>query len=107
MGYGRLSKKKALDDADLRAQYGQTWVWAAIETATRLIVCYLAGDRTLESCREFLTEFSSRVDNIPLFTSDELPHYKTILSEIYSEEVRDCHNDPNILSRSVIRCIYH
>jgi len=27
------------------------------------------------------------VDNIPLFTSDELPHYKTILSEIYSEEI--------------------
>jgi hypothetical protein len=27
------------------------------------------------------------VDNIPLFTSDELPHYKTILGEIYSEEI--------------------
>ena len=87
MSYGRLSKKKALDHADIEAQYGQTWVWAAIESATRLIVCYLVGDRTLESCREFLTELSSRVDNIPLFTSDELPHYKTILSEIYSEEI--------------------
>jgi len=65
------------------AQYGQTWVWAALESATRLVVCYLVGDRTLESCRAFLTELSSRVDNIPLFTSDELPHYKTILSEIY------------------------
>ena len=52
-----------------------------------MIICYLVGDRTLESCREFLTELSSRVDNIPLFTSDELPHYKTILREIYSEEV--------------------
>jgi len=41
----------------------------------------------LESCREFLTELASRVDNKPLFTSDELPHYRTILSEIYSEEI--------------------
>ena len=80
-------QKKTIDESDLQAQYGQTWVWAAIESATRLIVCYLVGDRTLESCREFLTELSSRVDNIPLFTSDELPHYKTILSEIYSEEI--------------------
>jgi IS1 family transposase len=87
MSYGRLSIKKTIDAADLQAQYGQTWVWAAIESATRLIICYLVGDRTLESCREFLTELSSRVDNIPLFTSDELPHYKTILSEIYSEEI--------------------
>ena len=47
MNYGHLSIKKTLDDADLHAQYGQTWVWAAIESATRLIVCYLVGDRTL------------------------------------------------------------
>jgi IS1 family transposase len=87
MNCGRLSIKKTTDETELRAQYGQTWVWAAIESATRLIVCYLVGDRTLESCREFLTELSSRVDNIPLFTSDELPHYKTVLSEIYSEEI--------------------
>ena len=30
---------------------------------------------------------SSRVDNIPLYTSDELVHYETILGEIYSEEI--------------------
>jgi len=47
----------------------------------------LVGDRTLESCREFLTQFSSRVDGKPLFTSDELPHYETVLGEIYSEEI--------------------
>jgi IS1 family transposase len=52
-----------------------------------LIICYLIGDRTLESCREFLKELSSRVNNIPLYTSDELVHYKTVLGEIYSEEV--------------------
>jgi IS1 family transposase len=27
------------------------------------------------------------VDNVPLFTSDELVHYKTILGEIYSQEI--------------------
>ena len=81
------SKKKALTDDDLQAHYGQTWIWAAIDSETRLIICFLVGDRTLESCREFLRELSSRVDNIPMFTSDELPHYKTVLGEIYSEEI--------------------
>ena len=52
-----------------------------------MIVCYPVGDRTLESCREFLRELSSRVDNIPLYTSDEPVHYKTVPSEIYSEEI--------------------
>jgi IS1 family transposase len=58
-----------------------------MDSTTRLIVCHLVGDRTLESCRKFLKELSWRVDNIPLFTSDELVHYKTILGEIYSEEI--------------------
>jgi uncharacterized protein (DUF4415 family) len=58
-----------------------------MDSDTRLIVCHLVGDRTLESCRKFLKELSSRVDNIPLFTSDELVHYKTLLGEIYSEEI--------------------
>ena len=47
----------------------------------------MIGDRTLESCREFLWQLSSRVDNIPLFTGDEPVHYETILGEIYSQEI--------------------
>jgi IS1 family transposase len=58
-----------------------------LDSQTRLIICYLVGDRTLASCRDFLKEFSTRVDNIPLFTSDELVHYETILAEVYSEEI--------------------
>jgi IS1 family transposase len=80
-------KKKALDGKDLHAQYGQTWIWTALDSDSRLIVCYLVGDRTLESCRGFLTQLDSRVDNIPLFTSDELVHYESVLAEIYSEEI--------------------
>ena len=96
MNCGLLFKKKALTEDDLKAQYrvlrtqykyGQTWIWAAIDSSTRLIVCYLVGNRTLESCRKFLKDLSSRACNIPLFTSDELVHYKTILSEIYSTEI--------------------
>ena len=47
----------------------------------------MTGNRTLESCREFLGQLSSRVDNIPLFTSDEPVHYETIPGEIYPEEI--------------------
>jgi transposase-like protein len=85
--YGRLLIKKTLDENELRNQYGQTWIWAALDSDSRMIISYMIGDRTLKSCREFLWQLSSRVDNIPLFTSDELVHYKTVLGEIYSEEI--------------------
>jgi IS1 family transposase len=81
------SEKKTLDEKELQAQYGQTWIWAALDSTSRLIICYLVGDRTLESCRAFISQLSSRVDNKPLFTSDELVHYETVLGEVYSEEI--------------------
>jgi IS1 family transposase len=87
MSYGHLFKKKALTDSDLILQYGQTWIWTALDSDTRLIIAWVVGDRTLESCRELLRQVKSRVTNIPLFTSDELVHYQTILGEAYSEEI--------------------
>jgi IS1 family transposase len=87
MNCGLLLIKKTLDESELQSEYGRTWIWTALDSDTRLIICYLVGDRTLDSCRTFLKELSCRVDNMPLFTSDELVHYQTVLGEIYSEEV--------------------
>jgi hypothetical protein len=37
-------KKKRVSEQEL----GKKWIWTAIDTPTRLIVCFLIGDRTLE-----------------------------------------------------------
>ena len=76
-------EKKALSDEDLENQYGRTWIWTAIDVNTRLIICSLVGDRTLEACREFFKDLSRRITNKPLFVSDELPHYETVILETY------------------------
>ena len=81
------TEKKTLDEEELQSRYGQTWIWAALDSDSRLIICHLVGDRTLESCRKFLTQLSTRIENIPMFTSDELVHYETVLGEIYSSEI--------------------
>ena len=47
----------------------------------------MVGNRTLDDARKFLKDLTSRLVDKPLFTSDELPHYKTALSEIYSDLV--------------------
>jgi IS1 family transposase len=49
-----------------------------------MIICYLIGNRTLEDCRAYFKKLVSRVANKPLFTSDELVHYKTVLQENFS-----------------------
>ena len=50
------------------------------------MVHVLVGDRTEESCREFLRKLVSRLDEEkPLFTSDELKSYASMLLEMYHE----------------------
>ena len=74
-------KKRAVSEEDLEAEYGRTWIWSAIDPESRLIIYHSVGDRTLDQCRLFFKGLLSRIDNKPLFVSDELIHYKSILFE--------------------------
>jgi IS1 family transposase len=71
-----------------REEIGAKWIWTALDTTTRLIVCYLIGDRTLEDAYVFLKDLTSRTQQLPLFTSDELPHYADGLKELFHKLVK-------------------
>ncbi|GHT22347.1 hypothetical protein FACS189464_0350 [Bacteroidia bacterium] len=87
MNFGVLSIKKTLSEEDLEHDYGASWIWTAFDPASRLIICHYVGDRTLESCRAYFKILLNRLDCNPLFVSDELIDYKTVLRENYSTEV--------------------
>lgn len=76
-------KKKSVSEQEFEKELGTKWIWTAIDTPTRLIVCFLIGDRTLEDARRFLKDLVSRTKEQPLFTSDELPHYADGLKELF------------------------
>jgi len=80
-------KKKNITEQELEKEFGKKWIWTAIDTPTRLIVCFLIGDRTLEDARKFLKDLVSRTEDLPLFTSDELPHYANGLKELFHKIV--------------------
>ena len=52
------------------------------------MVCFLIGDRTLENARCLLKKLTSSVSNMPLFVSDELPHYADGLKELFHTVVQ-------------------
>ena len=45
-------------------------------------------DRTLEEARCFLKDLTSRTEDLPLFVSDELPHYADGLKELFHTLVK-------------------
>lgn len=50
----------------------------------KVLVAFVVGKRDLESARRLIEEVKKRSDGfIPLFTSDELPHYEDALKIVY------------------------
>jgi IS1 family transposase len=84
-----LCKKKKSSDtpADLEKQYGQTWIWTAIDASTRLLITFWIGGRELDDARQMLRDLTDRAPSKPLFVSDELPHYGTVLGELFHKLV--------------------
>ena len=58
-------KKKNLSEQELEQEFGKKWIWTALDTTTRLIVCFLIGDRILEDAHKFLKDLISRTEQIP------------------------------------------
>jgi IS1 family transposase len=76
-------KKSSCSAEDIEHQYGQTWIWTAIDAPTRLLITFWIGGRCLEDARRMLKDLISRCQGKPLFVSDELPHYDTVLGELF------------------------
>jgi len=82
-------KKKSSGSAeDIKGQYGRTWIWTAIDVPTRLLITFWIGGRELGDARQMLKDLIARCrEGKPLFVSDELPHYGTVLGELFHRQV--------------------
>jgi IS1 family transposase len=80
-----MTKESSGSAEDIEHQYGRTWIWTAIDAPTRLLITFWIGGRSLEDARQMLKDLTSRCQYKPLFVSDELPHYGTVLGELFHE----------------------
>jgi IS1 family transposase len=64
--------------------YGDAWVWIAFAPVWRLVLAFVVGKRDQENANLLLERVSYVTDeHIPLFTSDQLPEYRTALLHAY------------------------
>ena len=54
---------------------------------TRLLITFWIGGRELDDARRMLRDLTARCHGKPLFVSDELSHYGTVLGELFHELV--------------------
>jgi IS1 family transposase/transposase-like protein len=64
--------------------YGDAWVWIAFAPVWRLVLAFVVGKRNQESANLLLDRVAYvTTDDLPLFTSDQLPEYRTALLHTY------------------------
>lgn len=69
--------------------YGDAWVWLAFAPVWRLVIAFVVGKRTQESADLLLDRVNYVTDEqIPLFTSDQLPEYANALLHTYGTWVQ-------------------
>lgn len=73
----------------LQAVYGDAWVWIAFSPVCKLVPAWVVGKRTLPHARRLVFRLKSTMDEqLPFFTSDELPHYAEALLEVFGQWVQ-------------------
>jgi len=66
------------------ADYGDAWVWVAFAPVWRLVLAFVVGKREQAGANQLLERVVAVTDTqVPFFTSDQLPAYRTALLHTY------------------------
>jgi len=81
------TKEKHLATAkQICESYGEAWVWVAFAPVCRLVLAFVVGKRTQASADLLLQRVKHVTDDsLPLFTSDQLPEYRSALLQVYGQ----------------------
>jgi IS1 family transposase len=75
--------KAKIQDAD----FGDCWTWTALDADSKLMISYLAGQRSAKSAEAFTRDLASRVVDRIQVTSDGFPAYAPALQKAFNGAV--------------------
>jgi len=81
------TKEQHLEAAKLFCTtYGDAWVWIAFAPVWRLVLAFVVGKRTQPNANLLLQRVAQvTTAQLPFFTSDQLPEYRTALLHVYGQ----------------------
>ncbi|MBU0703573.1 MAG: helix-turn-helix domain-containing protein [Chloroflexi bacterium] len=74
----------------LNTEYGDTWIWLAFDPVSKLVLALVVGEREEGMAVGLLQQLKTRLVSacLPLFTSDQLPHYASALLKVFGRWVQ-------------------
>lgn len=83
--YGK--NKRLPPDKAGRYGYGDVWTWTAVDPDSKVVVCWLVGDRELSSATRFMRDVSHRVAHRVQITSDGYHGYPIAVEAAFGADV--------------------
>ena len=80
------TKQQNLQD-NSPAEYGDCYLWLALDAHTKLILSYLVGKRTGECAQAFVADVRGRVINRPQITTDAFSPYAEAVDRAFGSDV--------------------
>lgn len=80
-------KQRHLKDTDNLDEFGDQWVFVALDADSKLVPSYLVGKRTADNTQAFVKDLSDRLDNRVQITSDSLPLYVDAVEAAFGPDV--------------------
>jgi IS1 family transposase len=77
------TKERHMEPERRGYERGDAWTWTAIDADTKLVISWLVGSRSAESCRTFMADLADRLENRIQLTTDGLKWYRTVAEEVF------------------------
>jgi IS1 family transposase len=67
--------------------YGDVWTWVALDADTKLVPCYLVGERTATDADVFINDLASRLNNRIQLSTDGLRLYINAVERAFGADI--------------------
>ena len=82
------TKDKNLDTAkNAPGGAGDVWTWTALDSDSKMILCFLIGDRTIDAAKDFMVDLRSRLVGRVQLTTDGLKAYLEAVEDAFGDTV--------------------
>lgn len=82
-----MKQKNVPADAPTEASYGDCYTFTAIDPETKLMPCWLVGQRTRECTDDFIADLASRLSGRVQLTTDGLKTYPDAVEKAFGRDV--------------------
>lgn len=81
------AKEKNATTEQKRNGWGDIWTWTALDSETKLVPCWLVGDRTMPTAYHFMQDLAGRLANRIQLTTDGYRAYAVAVENAFGSEV--------------------